>query len=43
MTDAPDERMPAREMIEVQRMQAGAVARGNARAAALAAHIPQAK
>ncbi|MGC2525094.1 MAG: hypothetical protein WA417_21035 [Stellaceae bacterium] len=43
MTDAPDERVLAREMIEVHRMQAAAVARGNARAAALAAQIPQAK
>jgi hypothetical protein len=43
MTDIPDERMLARDMIEVHGMQAATVARGNARAAALAAQIPQAK
>lgn len=38
MTDAPDERMLARDMIDVHGMQAAAVARGSA--AALAAQIP---
>jgi hypothetical protein len=43
MADAPDERMLARNMIEVHGMEAATVVRGNARAAALAAQIPQAK
>jgi hypothetical protein len=43
MIDGSDEQMLARDMIEVHGMQAAAVARGNARAAALAAQIPHAK
>jgi hypothetical protein len=43
LTHGPDEQTLAREMIEVHGTQAATVARGNARAAALAAQIEQAK
>jgi hypothetical protein len=43
MTDAGDEQPLARDMIEVHGLEAAAVARENARAAALAGRVTQAK
>jgi hypothetical protein len=43
ITEGGDERSLARDMIEVHGPEAATVARRNARAAALAAQIPQAK
>ena len=43
MTDDSDEQSLARDMIEVRGLEAAAVARDNARRAALAGHATQAK
>jgi hypothetical protein len=43
MTDGSDDRRLARDMIDVHGREAATVARGNARAAALAGQAPQAK
>jgi hypothetical protein len=43
MTDGSDDRRLARDMIDVHGREAATVARGNARAAALAGRAPQAK
>jgi hypothetical protein len=43
MTDGPDNQILARDMIDVHGTKAAAVARGNARAAALAGQAAQAE
>jgi hypothetical protein len=43
MTDGSDDRRLARDMIDVHGREAATVARGNARAAALAGQAPRAK